>query len=61
LIRIGLTIIDLLTDTKMLREAKEKFIQRTSGDQWQAPLSDYASPIDFCWPEYVTDGKGQRC
>jgi aminobenzoyl-glutamate utilization protein B len=57
---IGLTIVDLLTDTAMLREATEEFSQRTSGDQWQAPLCDYEPPIDFCWPEYVTDGKGQR-
>ncbi|RLA13358.1 MAG: amidohydrolase [Gammaproteobacteria bacterium] len=57
---IGLTIIDLLTDTEMLHEATEEFSRRTSGDQWQAPLCDYEPPIDFCWPEYVTDGKGQR-
>jgi aminobenzoyl-glutamate utilization protein B len=57
---IGLTIIDLLTDAEMLSEATAEFIRRTSGDQWQAPLCDYQPPIDFFWPEYVTDDKGQR-
>jgi len=57
---IGLTIIDLLTDTELLNKAKAEFELRTGGELMQAPLCDYAPPIDFRWPEYVTDDRGRH-
>lgn len=57
---IGLTIVDLLTNAELLNKSKEEFIERTGGDRWQAPLCDYDPPIDYRWPEYLTDGAGRQ-
>jgi aminobenzoyl-glutamate utilization protein B len=57
---IGLTVIDLMTDAQLLADAQQEFIQRSGGDNAIAPLCDYKPPIDFRWPEYVTDDTGQR-
>jgi aminobenzoyl-glutamate utilization protein B len=61
---IGITIIDLVTHTKELAEAKEEFNERTGGGiggpRWVPPLlpEDFYPPIDLPWPEYITTQRG---
>ncbi|WP_088036423.1 peptidase M20 [Evansella clarkii] len=61
---IGMTIIDLLTQPDLLKQAKDEFNERTGGDiggtKWQAPLCDYEPPIHYRWPEYVTTKRGEE-
>ena len=57
---ISMTIIDLMTDTHLLSEAKNEFVNRSSGENHIPPLCDYEPPIDFRWPEYVTNDAGHR-
>jgi aminobenzoyl-glutamate utilization protein B len=63
---IGMTTIDLLTDSQKLAECQSEFERRTGGgiggDQWQPPLLDQTSrpPIDFPWPEYRMTPSGQK-
>ena len=61
---ISATIIDLLSDPDALTAARREFEERTGGglggSEWVAPLlpSDFAAPIGFNWPEYVTTERG---
>jgi aminobenzoyl-glutamate utilization protein B len=59
---IGATVVDLLTDPVGLARAKSEFDRRTGGGiggtRWIPPLCDYAPPIHFRWPEYVTTPRG---
>ena len=59
---IGLTVIDLLTRKELVAAAQEEFERRTGGgvggSDWQAPLCDYAPPVDLPWPEYVNTERG---
>jgi aminobenzoyl-glutamate utilization protein B len=61
---IGITIVDLLTDTTGLTRAKKEFIERTGGgvggSKWVPPLlpKDFYPPIDLPWPEYVSTQRG---
>ena len=58
------TLVDLLTKPKTLEEAKAEFEERTGGGiggaRWLAPLlpKDFAAPIHYRWPEYVTTARG---
>ena len=61
---IGLTVVDLLSDSEALAAANREFETRTGGGiggkDWIAPLCDYEPPIDFRWPEYVTTERGEE-
>lgn len=61
---IACTVIDLLTEDKLLAEAKKEFESRTGGGikgtKWQAPLCDYPPPINFRWPEYINTDRGEE-
>jgi aminobenzoyl-glutamate utilization protein B len=61
---IGCTIIDLLLEKNLLATARQEFIERTgggvNGSRWQAPLCDYAAPVNFRWPEYVSTERGHE-
>ena len=63
---IGATIIDLLTDRAALDRAQAEFRERTGGgiggSKWVAPLlpKDFAPPVDYRWPEYVTTVRGEE-
>jgi aminobenzoyl-glutamate utilization protein B len=58
------TILDLLSDPRHLAAARAEFVERTgggiNGSRWIPPLCDYAPPVDFRWPEYVTTPRGRR-
>ena len=59
---LAMTALDCLTDPEMLAKATEEFNQRTGGgiggSDWIAPLADYAPPLHFRWPEYITTERG---
>jgi len=59
---LALTAIDLLTVPEALEAAKAEFVERTGGgiggSRWLGPLCDYAPPVNFRWPEYVTTARG---
>jgi aminobenzoyl-glutamate utilization protein B len=59
---LALTALDLLCVPEALEAAKAEFVERTGGgiggSRWLAPLCDYAPPVDFRWPEYVTTARG---
>lgn len=61
---IGCTLVDLLTRPALLHRAREEFLERTGGgvggNAWIPPLCDYEPPLDFPWPDYVTDANGMR-
>jgi aminobenzoyl-glutamate utilization protein B len=63
---IATTILDLLTDGISLQKAKAEFRDRTGGGiggtKWVAPLlpKDFAPPIDYSWPEYITTARGEE-
>ena len=54
------TIIDLMTDTARLAEAKQEFRVRREAAADPHPWCDYAPPIDFPWPEYVETPRGRE-
>ena len=60
---LAMTALDCLTDPDLLTKATEEFNHRTGGGiggtDWIAPLADYAPPINFKWPEYVTTDRGR--
>jgi len=60
---IALSALRLLEDREARQGATDEFIARTGGgiggSKWIAPLCDYAPPIDFRWPEYVTTPRGR--
>jgi len=59
---VAMTALDCLGDTGLLEAAQAEFRDRTGGgiggSNWLAPLCDYAPPLDFRWPEYVTTARG---
>ena len=59
---VALTAVDCLGNPGLLRAAKTEFEARTGGGtggtKWLAPLCDYAPPLNFRWPEYVTTPRG---
>jgi aminobenzoyl-glutamate utilization protein B len=61
---IGATLIQILTDRSLRDAARAEFIDRTGGgiggSKWIAPLCDYAPPIHFRWPEYVSTPRGEE-
>jgi aminobenzoyl-glutamate utilization protein B len=63
---IATTIVDLLTDGASLEKAKAEFRERTGGgiggSKWVAPLlpKDFAAPVHYRWPEYVTTVRGEE-
>ena len=61
---LALTILDLASDPALVAAARAEFVARTGGGiggtRWLAPLCDYAPPIHFRWPEYVTTPRGRR-
>jgi aminobenzoyl-glutamate utilization protein B len=61
---VGLTVIDLLSDSEALAAANREFEERTGGgiggENWIPPLCDYEPPIHFRWPEYVTTERGEE-
>jgi aminobenzoyl-glutamate utilization protein B len=58
--------LDLLTRPEELARARAEFAERTGGgiggSKWVAPLlpRDFAPPIHFRWPEYVTTPRGHE-
>jgi aminobenzoyl-glutamate utilization protein B len=60
---IAMTALDCLTDPDLLDAARAEFTDRTcggiGGTNWLAPLCDYAPPLAFRWPEYVTTPRGE--
>jgi len=54
------TLLDLLTRPDTLVAAWAEFNGRTAGARFIAPLlpRDFAAPIDYRWPEYVTTARG---
>jgi aminobenzoyl-glutamate utilization protein B len=60
---IGMTVVELLGDRSALAAAWREFEERTGGgvggEHWIPPLCDYAPPIHFRWPEYVTTPRGE--
>lgn len=59
---VAMTALDCLGDGGVLGAAAAEFRARTGGgiggSNWLAPLCDYAPPLDFRWPEYVTTPRG---
>ena len=59
---VAMTALDCLGDTGVLEAAQAEFRDRTGGGiggaTWLAPLCDYAPPLNFRWPEYVTTARG---
>ena len=63
---IATTIIDLLTEPTHLERMRAEFNERTGGgvggSKWVAPLlpNDFAAPVGYRWPEYVTTPRGEE-
>jgi aminobenzoyl-glutamate utilization protein B len=61
---LALSALRLLEDHRAREAAMEEFKARTGGgvggSNWIAPLCDYAPPIHFRWPEYVTTARGRE-
>ena len=63
---IATTILDLLSDGVSLNKAVAEFRERTGGgiggSKWVAPLlpKDFAPPVHYRWPEYVTTVRGEE-
>ncbi|MGR3710471.1 MAG: amidohydrolase, partial [Alterinioella nitratireducens] len=59
---VAMTALDCLGNTGVLEAAQAEFRDRTGGGiggaTWLAPLCDYAPPLNFRWPEYVTTARG---
>ncbi len=54
------TLLDLLANPGLVAAARAEFEARTGGEKFVAPLlpKDFAPPIDYRWPEYVTTARG---
>src|SRR5262249_12040556 len=54
------TLLDLLTRKDLLAAARAEFRERTAGTRFIAPLlpRDFAAPIDYRWPEYISTARG---
>jgi hypothetical protein len=60
---IAATLLDLLTEPVLLRQAQDEFVERTGGGtNWVAPLllKDFAPPVDLRWPEYIQTALGKE-
>jgi aminobenzoyl-glutamate utilization protein B len=63
---LALTALDLIEDPALLAKCQAEFKERTGGgiggDKWVAPLlpSDFQSPHDLPWPQYVTTPNGEE-
>ncbi|MDQ0314131.1 amidohydrolase [Amorphus orientalis] len=59
---LTLSALELLENPDAREAARTEFEERTGGgiggSRWTAPLCDYAPPIHFRWPEYVTTPRG---
>lgn len=55
---VGMTLLDLIADGAMRDAAWSEFEDRTASGAIP-PFCDYAPPIDFPWPEYVTTARGE--
>jgi len=55
---IGLTLLQLLTDGDLRTRAWNEFETRRAENPIP-PLCDYAPPVNFRWPEYVTTARGE--
>jgi aminobenzoyl-glutamate utilization protein B len=60
---LALSALRLLEDKPARDAAMAEFVERTGGGvggtTWTPPLCDYAPPIHFRWPEYITTPRGQ--
>lgn len=60
---LAVSALRILEDETARKAAMDEFNVRTGGgaggSQWIAPLCDYAPPIHFRWPEYVTTARGR--
>ena len=60
---LALSALRLLEDKSARDAAMAEFNERTGGGvggtHWCPPLCDYAPPIHFRWPEYVTTARGR--
>jgi len=63
---IAATLLDLLTEPALLKQAQDEFRERTGGGvgsaKWVAPLlpRDFAPPVDLRWPEYIHTARGEE-
>jgi aminobenzoyl-glutamate utilization protein B len=55
------TLLDVLGDPALAAAARAEFESRTGGAKFVAPLlpKDFAPPIDYRWPEYVSTARGE--
>jgi aminobenzoyl-glutamate utilization protein B len=60
---LALSALRLIEDSAARDAAWAEFRDRTGGGPggagWIPPLCDYAPPVDFRWPEYVTTARGR--
>jgi aminobenzoyl-glutamate utilization protein B len=54
------TLLDLLTQPDTVAAAHAEFTERTGGARFIGPLlpNDFAPPLDYRWPEYLTTARG---
>ena len=54
------SLLDLLSRPDTVAAARAEFDERTAGARFIAPLlpRDFAAPIEYRWPEYVTTARG---
>jgi len=54
------TLLELLMRPDELAAARAEFLERTRGERFVAPLlpRDFAPPLDYRWPEYVSTARG---
>ena len=63
---IAATLLDLLTEPALLKQAQDEFRDRTGGGiggtKWMAPLlpKDIVPPVDLRWPEYIHTARGEE-
>ena len=63
---MGATIVDLACNPELIEKAQAEFKERTGGgiggSKWVPPQldKDFAPPVNFRWPEYVTTKRGEE-
>ena len=57
---IASTLMELLTRPEVVAAARAEFAERTGGERFIPPLlpRDFAPPLDYRWPEYVSTARG---